>query len=188
MRNGENIETSNASGIAEATWAPTQAAGRSPEASRGWRSAMRAVIQRVRSASVTVEERIVGQIGVGLVVLLGVVAGDREIDLAYIVDRTAGLRVFPDADGRMNVDLRAASGALLVVSQFTLAGDCRKGRRPSWDAAAPAEEAQGWFERALDAWRALGIHVESGIFRADMQVALVNDGPVTLLLDSRKQF
>ena len=149
---------------------------------------MRAVLQRVRSASVTVEQRIVGEIGVGFVVLLGVVVGDDAGDLAYIVDRTAGLRVFPDASGRMNVDLRAASGALLVVSQFTLAGDCRKGRRPSWDAAAPAEEAQAWFERALEAWRALGIHVQSGIFRADMQVALVNDGPVTLLLDSRKQF
>ena len=149
---------------------------------------MRAVVQRVRSASVTVEQRVVGEIGVGLVVLLGVVVGDDETDLAYVVDRTAGLRVFPDVDGRMNVDLRAAAGALLVVSQFTLAGDCRKGRRPSWDAAAPAEEAQAGFERALAAWRALGIRVESGIFRADMQVALVNDGPVTLLLDSRKQF
>ncbi|AMY10197.1 D-tyrosyl-tRNA(Tyr) deacylase [Luteitalea pratensis] len=149
---------------------------------------MRAVLQRVRSASVTVEQRIVGEIGVGFVVLLGVVVGDDAADLAYIVDRTAGLRVFPDAGGRMNVDLRAVSGALLVVSQFTIAGDCRRGRRPSWDGAAPAEEAQAWFERALAAWRALGIDVQSGIFRADMQVALVNDGPVTLLLDSRKQF
>ena len=149
---------------------------------------MRAVLQRVRSASVTVDDRIVGQIGVGLVVLLGVVVGDDETDLAYIVDRTAGVRVFPDAAGRMNVDLQAAAGALLVISQFTLAGDCRKGRRPSWDAAAPAEDAQAWYERALEAWRALGIAVQSGIFRADMQVALVNDGPVTILLDSRKTF
>jgi D-tyrosyl-tRNA(Tyr) deacylase len=149
---------------------------------------MRAVLQRVRSASVTVEQRVVGEIGVGLVVLLGVVVGDDASDLAYVVDRTAGLRVFPDAAGRMNVDLRAASGALLVISQFTLAGDCRKGRRPSWDAAAPADEAQAWYERAIEAWRALGIDVQAGIFRADMQVALVNDGPVTLLLDSRRQF
>ena len=149
---------------------------------------MRAVVQRVRSASVTVEQRIVGEIGVGLVVLLGVVVGDDAADLAYVVDRTVGLRVFPDVDGRMNVDLRTAHGALLVVSQFTLAGDCRKGRRPSWDAAAPAEEARAWYERALEAWRALGIDVQSGTFRADMQVALVNDGPVTLLLDSRGQF
>ena len=149
---------------------------------------MRAVLQRVRSASVTVEQRIVGEIGVGLLVLLGVVVGDDAGDLAYIVDHVAGLRVFPDARGRMNVDLGAASGALLVVSQFTLDGDCRKGRRPSWDAAAPAAEAEAWFERALDAWRARGIPVQSGLFRADMQVALVNDGPVTLLLDSRKQF
>jgi D-tyrosyl-tRNA(Tyr) deacylase len=88
----------------------------------------------------------------------------------------------------MNVDLRAASGALLVVSQFTLAGDCRKGRRPSWDGAAPADEAQAWYERAIGAWRGLGIPVQSGIFRADMQLALVNDGPVTMLLDSRRQF
>lgn len=149
---------------------------------------MRAVLQRVRAASVTVEQRVVGEIGVGLVVLLGVMVGDDAADLAYIVDRTMGLRVFPDAAGRMNVDLRAASGALLVVSQFTLAGDCRKGRRPSWDDAARADDAQAWYERALGAWRALGVHVQSGTFRADMQLALVNDGPVTLLLDSRRQF
>ena len=149
---------------------------------------MRAVLQRVRSASVTVDQRIVGEIGVGLVVLLGVVVGDDASDLAYVVDRTVGLRVFPDMAGRMNVDLRAASGALLVVSQFTLAGDCRKGRRPSWDGAAPADEAQAWYERAIEAWRGLGIPVQSGIFRADMQLALVNDGPVTMLLDSRRQF
>jgi D-tyrosyl-tRNA(Tyr) deacylase len=149
---------------------------------------MRAVLQRVRSAAVTVEQRPVAEIGVGLVVLLGVVVGDDVNDLEYVVDRTVGLRIFPDDDGRMDVDIRAIGGALLVVSQFTLAGDCRKGRRPSWDAAAPAAEAQVWYERALEAWRAHGLDVQAGIFRADMQVALVNDGPVTLLLDSRKQF
>ena len=90
--------------------------------------------------------------------------------------------------GCMNVDVRDAGGALLVVSQFTLTGDCRKGRRPSWDAAARPEEGRAWYERALDAWRATGVEVQSGVFQADMQVALVNDGPVTLLLDSRKQF
>jgi D-tyrosyl-tRNA(Tyr) deacylase len=149
---------------------------------------MRAVVQRVASASVTVDGRIVGEIGRGLLVLLGVAVGDTDADLAYIVDKTAALRVFPDADGRMNVDVRAAAGALLVVSQFTLAGDCRKGRRPSWDGAARPEEARVWYERALAEWRARGLTVEAGVFQADMQVALVNDGPVTLLLDSRKQF
>ena len=149
---------------------------------------MRAVVQRVRSASVTVEGQVVGEIGVGLLVLLGVAVGDTDTDLAYIVDKTVALRIFPDADGRMNVDIRDAGGALLVVSQFTLAGDCRKGRRPSWDGAARPEDARAWYERALDAWRAHGLVVEAGVFQADMQVALVNDGPVTLLLDSRKQF
>jgi len=149
---------------------------------------MRAVLQRVSAASVTVDGRVVGQIGRGLLVLLGVAVGDTEADLTYIVEKTAGLRVFPDADGRMNVDVRDAGGALLVVSQFTLAGDCRKGRRPSWDGAARPEEARAWYERALAAWRDLGLVVEAGIFQADMQVALVNDGPVTLLLDSRRQF
>lgn len=149
---------------------------------------MRAVVQRVRSASVTVDGVEVGRIGSGLLVLLGVTAGDGEEDLAYIVDKTTALRVFPDADGRMNIDLREAGGALLVVSQFTLAGDCRRGRRPSWDAAARPDEARAWYERAIAAWRAHGFVVEAGVFQADMQVALVNDGPVTLLLDSRRLF
>lgn len=149
---------------------------------------MRAVIQRVSSASVTVDGVEVGRIGSGLLVLLGVAAGDGEQDLAYIVDKTTALRVFPDADGRMNVDLREAGGALLVVSQFTIAGDCRRGRRPSWDGAARPDEARAWYERAIAAWRAQAFVVEAGVFQADMQVALVNDGPVTLLLDSRRQF
>ena len=149
---------------------------------------MRAVLQRVTSASVTVDGEIVGRIGRGLLVLLGVAAGDADADLAYVVDKTLALRIFPDDDGRMNVDIRDAGGALLVVSQFTLTGDCRKGRRPPWDAAARPEDGRAWYERALEAWRATGIEVQSGVFQADMQVALVNDGPVTLLLDSRKQF
>jgi D-tyrosyl-tRNA(Tyr) deacylase len=149
---------------------------------------MRAVLQRVSTASVTVAGATVGHIDRGLLVLLGVTVGDTEADLAYIVERTIGLRVFPDADGRMNVDVRATGGALLVVSQFTIAGDCRKGRRPSWDGAARPDDARVWYERALDAWRARGVPVEAGVFQADMQVALVNDGPVTVLLDSRKQF
>ena len=149
---------------------------------------MRAVLQRVSAASVTVGHQVVGEIGRGFLVLLGVVEGDTESDLDYIVDKTVALRVFPDAEGRMNVDIGGANGALLVVSQFTLAGDCRKGRRPSWDGAARPEAAEAWYERAIAAWRARGLQVRSGVFRADMQVALVNDGPVTLLLDSRKQF
>jgi len=149
---------------------------------------VRAVLQRVTSASVTVKHQVVGRIDAGLLVLLGVQVGDTEADLAYVVDKVAGLRIFGDGDGRMNVDLQASGGALLVVSQFTLAGDCRKGRRPSWDGAAPSAEARQWYERAVAAWRARGVTVETGVFQADMQVALVNDGPVTLLLDSRRQF
>jgi D-aminoacyl-tRNA deacylase len=149
---------------------------------------MRAVIQRVTSASVSVDGVVVGRIERGYVVLLGVVVEDTDADLAYIVDKTVALRVFPDADGRMHVDILGAGGALLVVSQFTIAGDCRKGRRPSWDHAAKPDEARAWYERALAAWRARGLRVEAGVFQADMQLTLVNDGPVTLLLDSRKQF
>jgi D-tyrosyl-tRNA(Tyr) deacylase len=137
---------------------------------------------------VTVDGTIVGEIDSGLLVLLGVAVGDGQADLTYIVEKTAGLRVFPDAAGRMNVDVREAGGALLVVSQFTLAGDCRKGRRPSWDGAARPDEARAWYERAIAAWRDRGLLVQAGVFQADMQVALVNDGPVTLLLDSRRQF
>lgn len=147
---------------------------------------MRAVLQRVRSATVTVDEAVVGAIGAGLVVLLGVEADDTDADLDYIVSKTRDLRIFPDADGRMNVDVVGAGGALLVVSQFTLLGDARKGRRPSWSRAAPPEQARALYERAVAAWRAQGLEVQTGIFQADMQVALVNDGPVTLLLDSRR--
>lgn len=145
-------------------------------------------MQRVSEASVTVDGDVVGRIERGLLVLLGVAVGDTRQDLAYIVDKVAALRVFPDAAGRMNVDVRDARGALLVVSQFTLAGDCRKGRRPSWDDAARPDEARDWYERAIEAWRAQGLPVEAGVFQADMKVALVNDGPVTLLLDSRRAF
>ena len=149
---------------------------------------MRAVVQRVTSASVAVDGQVVGRIERGLLVLLGVVVGDTDLDLTYIVDKVAGLRVFDDEAGRMNLDLEAVGGALLVVSQFTLAGDCRNGRRPSWIAAARGDDARLWYDRAVASWRTRGIRVETGVFQADMQVALVNDGPVTLLLDSRRQF
>lgn len=152
------------------------------------RVAMRAVVQRVSSASVTVNGDVTGAIGVGLLVLLGVEVGDGDTDLAYIVEKITSLRVFPDTNGRMNRDVRDADGALLVVSQFTLAGDCRRGRRPSWDGAAGPDEARVWYERALQAWRDRALPVQCGVFQADMQVSLVNDGPVTLLLDSRKHF
>lgn len=149
---------------------------------------MRAVIQRVSRASVDVDGQRVGEIGLGLLVLLGVMQGDTDADLTYIVDKTRGLRIFPDEAGRMNRDLAAAEGALLVVSQFTLAGDCRQGRRPSFIDAAPAEQGRAMYEAAIARWRASGILVAHGVFQADMDVALVNDGPVTILLDSRRTF
>ncbi|HTV02453.1 MAG TPA: D-aminoacyl-tRNA deacylase [Luteitalea sp.] len=149
---------------------------------------MRAVVQRVSSASVTVDDEVVGRIDHGFLVLLGVMVDDGDADLGYIVNKVEGLRVFADAEGRMNLDVATVGGSLLVVSQFTIAGDCRGGRRPSWIAAARPEDARAWYERAIEAWRARGLTVATGIFQADMQVALVNDGPVTLLLDSRKQF
>lgn len=149
---------------------------------------MRAVLQRVTSASVAVDDAVVGAIGKGLVVLLGVEAHDTDADLSYIVEKTRDLRIFPDASGRMNVDVREAGGALLVVSQFTLLADTRKGRRPSWSSAAPPDVARSLYEAAVTMWRADGLEVSTGIFQADMQVALVNDGPVTLLLDSRRVF
>ncbi len=149
---------------------------------------MRACLQRVSRASVTVDGTIIGQIGAGLVVLLGVATDDTESDADYLAEKIAGLRVFEDADGKMNLSLTEQGGAMLVVSQFTLYGDCRKGRRPSFTEAAPPELAEALYERFVTQVRALGIQVETGRFRAMMQVELVNDGPVTLLLESRKLF
>jgi len=149
---------------------------------------MRAVVQRVREASVAVEGRVVGRIGRGLLVLLGVGTGDCEKDAEQLVDKTANLRIFPDEAGAMNRSLLESGGDLLLVSQFTLYGDARKGRRPSFiDAAAP-EEANRLYRHCVERARALGLRVEEGVFRAMMEVALVNDGPVTILLDSRKGF
>ena len=150
---------------------------------------MRAVVERVARASVEVDGVSVADIDRGLLVLLGVMQGDTDADLAYIVQKTAGLRVFPDEEGRMNRDVGAVPGAaVLVVSQFTLAGDCRQGRRPSFIGAAPPDEARRRYEAAIAAWRALGLVVRHGIFQAHMQVSLVNDGPVTILLDSQRTF
>lgn len=152
------------------------------------RNGMRAVIQRVTEASVTVEGQVVGAIGAGLLALLGVGRGDTEADADALAEKTAHLRIFADADGKMNVSLLETGGGALVVSQFTLYGDARKGRRPSFIDAAPPEEANRLYGYYCDRLRALGVPVASGIFQAMMAVRLVNDGPVTILLDSRRQF
>lgn len=149
---------------------------------------MRAVIQRVTQASVSVDGEIKGAIGAGFLVLIGVEAGDGEADLRYIADKVPNLRVFEDEQGKMNRSLMDVGGELLAVSQFTLLGDARGGRRPSFIAAARPEEANPMYERLVADWRARGIRVETGVFGADMKVALVNDGPVTILLDSHKLF
>jgi D-tyrosyl-tRNA(Tyr) deacylase len=147
---------------------------------------MRAVIQRVSQARVEVSGRVTGTIGTGLVVLLGIAKTDTEIDADYLVDRVSGLRVFPDEQGKLNRSIREAGGSLLVVSQFTLYGDCRKGRRPSFDLAAGAEQASSLYQYFVSRARQTGIAVETGVFQAIMQVNLINDGPVTLICDSAK--
>jgi D-tyrosyl-tRNA(Tyr) deacylase len=149
---------------------------------------MRAVLQRVTRASVRVEGETVGEIAGGLVVLLGVARDDTGQDARYLVDKIANLRIFDDAEGRMNVSVVGSNGALLVVSQFTLYGDVRRGRRPSWIEAAPPEAAEKLYEFFVAEARAAGLRVETGSFRKMMEVELVNDGPVTILLDSRKLF
>ena len=149
---------------------------------------MRAVIQRVSEASVTVDQQTVGAIGQGLMVLLGVAQGDTLQEAKSLAEKTAGLRIFEDDAGKMNRSVEEIGGSLLVVSQFTLLGDCRKGRRPGFTDAAPPELADQLYEEYVAALRSRGVNVATGVFRADMQVALVNDGPVTMLLDSRKQF
>ena len=149
---------------------------------------MRVVIQRVSEASVTVDRQTVGAIGQGLMVLLGVAQGDTSQEAKFLAEKTAGLRIFEDDAGKMNRSVEEIGGSLLVVSQFTLLGDCRKGRRPGFTDAAPPELADQLYEEYVAVLRSRGVNVATGVFRADMQVALVNDGPVTMLLDSRKQF
>ena len=149
---------------------------------------MRAVVQRVLRASVAVNDQITGEIGRGYLVLIGVQVGDSEKDAAYIAEKVATLRIFEDAAGKMNLALADVGGAILAVSQFTLLGDARGGRRPSFITAARLEEANPLYEAVVADWRGRGIVVETGVFGADMAVSLVNDGPVTLLLDSQKQF
>ena len=149
---------------------------------------MRAVVQRVTQASVTVENETVGAIDAGLMVLIGVSKEDTDKDLKYIVEKVQNLRVFDDENGVMNRSVLDAGGSILAVSQFTLYGDARGGRRPSYFTAAGPELANELYERAVAAWRENGIHVETGRFRTEMKVSLINDGPVTILLDSEKAF
>ena len=148
---------------------------------------MRAVVQRVKSASVTVGERITGSIGEGLLVFLGVEDTDEAEDLRYICDKIVGLRIFEDADDKLNLSVLDISGSVLLVSQFTLYGDVRKGKRPSFIKAARPEKANAMYEEAVALLRNR-LPVETGEFQAVMQVSLINDGPVTILLDSRKVF
>jgi D-tyrosyl-tRNA(Tyr) deacylase len=149
---------------------------------------MRAVVQRVSEAAVVVDGERVGTIGTGLMVLLGVAVGDTTQDAVYLAEKTAGLRIFEDELGKMNRSVSEIGGGVLVVSQFTLLGDCRKGRRPGFSAAAPPQLADALYQEYVAGLRAAGLEVATGVFRADMQISLVNDGPVTMLLDSRKVF
>jgi D-tyrosyl-tRNA(Tyr) deacylase len=149
---------------------------------------MRAVVQRVTRAQVTVDGEIVGEIGRGLVVLLGVAHDDTKEDADYLAPRIAALRIFDDSEGRMNVSVKDIDGELLIVSQFTLYGDVRRGLRPSWSEAAPPEVAEPLYEYFVESSRRVITRVATGSFRKMMQVELVNDGPVTILLDSRKLF
>ena len=146
---------------------------------------MRAVVQRVTAARVEVDDAVVGEIGAGLLVLLGVGKPDTAADAEYLAEKIAGLRIFSDSAGKMNLSLTDTGGAMLAVSQFTLYGDCRKGRRPSFDHAAPGEQARALYEHFVEAARRLGIRVETGTFQAHMAVSLTNDGPVTLIVESR---
>jgi D-tyrosyl-tRNA(Tyr) deacylase len=149
---------------------------------------MRAVIQRVTRASVKANGRTVGEIGTGLLVLLGVGKGDSDEDARYIADKVSTLRIFEDSEGKMNLSVRDVGGSALVVSQFTLYADCRKGRRPSFTAAGGPEQAQLLYERVVRFLTESGVPTAEGIFQAFMEVELVNNGPVTILLDSRRCF
>ncbi|MGN1020988.1 MAG: D-aminoacyl-tRNA deacylase [Aristaeellaceae bacterium] len=149
---------------------------------------MRCVIQRVTEASVTVEGEVIGRIGRGFMVLIGVSAEDTDKDLKYMAEKVPNLRIFEDEQGKMNLSLKDVGGAILAVSQFTLYGDARGSRRPSFIQAARPEQANALYEQLVAAWRAQGLTVETGRFRAEMQVALVNDGPVTILMDSTQAF
>jgi len=149
---------------------------------------MRAVVQRVSRARASVERRVTGEIGRGLLVLIGVARSDGEADVTYMARKIRDLRIFEDAAGKMNRSVGDAGGSVLVVSQFTLYGDCRQGRRPSFDAAAAPERARALYAQLVETLRAAGLTVATGEFQAFMEVELTNDGPVTILLDSARQF
>ena len=149
---------------------------------------MRAVVQRVSRASVTVEGKVVGEIGNGLVVLLGVSREDNQTDAGYLAEKIVSLRIFEDREGRMNLSVKDVAGGILVVSQFTLYGDVRRGLRPSWSEAAPPELAEPLYESFVTKTKEFVSDVATGSFRSMMKVELVNDGPVTILLDSQKHF
>ncbi len=149
---------------------------------------MRCVVQRVTSSSVTVNGETSGAIGAGLMVLIGVSVDDTEADLRYMAEKVPNLRIFDDENGVMNRSVLDVGGSILAVSQFTLYGDARGGRRPSYIRAAKPDKADALYEQLIARWREKGVHVETGVFRTDMKVALVNDGPVTILLDSEKAF
>lgn len=147
---------------------------------------MRAVLQRVSHAHVMIDGKAVGEIGPGLLILLGIGKGDTASTAGFLAEKTAQLRIFNDANGKMNISLLESGGGALVVSQFTLYGDVRKGRRPAFDGAAPSAEAKNLYEEYVRCLRAAGVHVETGVFQAHMEVELVNDGPVTFIVDSEK--
>ena len=149
---------------------------------------MRAVVQRVSRAKVTVAQEVTGEIGSGLLVLLGVGRGDSQAEADYLADKVAGLRIFEDEHGKMNCSVIEAKGAILVVSQFTLYGDVRRGKRPSFDGAASPEQAKSLYDYFVQRLRSAGVHCETGRFQEMMSVELVNEGPVSILLDSSKSF
>jgi D-tyrosyl-tRNA(Tyr) deacylase len=149
---------------------------------------MRAVVQRVSRAQVTVNGNVAGEIGMGLLVFLGVGDGDTEADAAYLAEKVSGLRIFEDEQGKMNRSVQDVGGSVLAVSQFTLYGDVRRGKRPSFDAAAAPEKARQLYELFVERFRAAGLRCETGRFQEVMTVELVNEGPVTILLDSAKAF
>ncbi len=149
---------------------------------------MRAVIQRVKSASVTVDGELVSEIGAGLLIFIGIAHSDTEVELDYIANKVENLRIFEDSDGKMNCSLLDIGGSALVVSQFTLYGDCRKGRRPSFITAARPEVANELYEKFITTLEQLNVPTKGGTFQAMMDVQMINDGPVTILLDSDKQF
>jgi len=149
---------------------------------------MRVCVQRVSHANVVVDQEVVGEIDAGLLLLVGVAGDDTDKDLRYMAEKVVGLRIFPDQDGKMNLSVKDMGGKILAVSQFTLMGDCRKGKRPSFLSAGDPLEANNKYQEFIQLLRGLGMDVETGVFQTDMKVNLCNDGPVTILLDSRKTF